>query len=166
LINNFKLLSILSNKANYILKRDKPDRFLVLFAINGKRDFNYVNAIWEQHKEHGDIFIGGDAREKYKNVKIDSHYKEFLKRAEPNGYVILETAKMPTSVLKTIYEDEKVTHSLVFFIARINVTDDDDVMIYCSVATHKEEAFTDKELLDVELNINAGIMEINEILRT
>ena len=165
IVNDFMLLSIIMEKATLIFEDTTADRFLVLFAINGKRDFNYVNVICEQHKIDGFIQGSGEAQRRYKNVKIDNHYKGLLKNVISNGYEVIDAEKMAQSILKDYYTFEGVKHSVVKFLVRINKDPNNDIIMFCSVAKHTKDAFAENELNNIELYLNSGILDINNILK-
>lgn len=115
------------------------DRFLILIAINGKTDFNVVNVIFEQHKPsvHKVNAIGT-----YRNVNIDELYRQMLKRTEAEGVVELNVEQMSPSILKDFYEIEGVKHSKIRFLGRESIDEDNDFLIYSSLATHEDFPFS------------------------
>lgn len=133
------LLGDIQRAVALMFQETKAERFLILIAINGKIDFNYVSVIFEQHK--GSSHVNAIAR--YKNISIDIHYKEMLKKSERIGVVNLDIAKMPEdSLLKNIYDMEGIKHAKIRHLLRERIDTNNDVVIFSSIATFQDEAFT------------------------
>lgn len=64
---------------------------------------------------------------------VDSHYCVLLANMIRDGFVLIETATMPESMLKTYYIAEKVVQSYVFF---LNIDPDNNEMMFFSVASY------------------------------
>lgn len=64
---------------------------------------------------------------------VDSHYCVMLANMIRDGFVLLDTATMPESMLKTYYLAEKVVQSYVFF---LNIDPDNNEMMFFSVASY------------------------------
>lgn len=146
------ILSVIDEHVANIFAETKVNRFLILFAVNGKSHFNFVTVCLEKTNTgavSGSIF-------RYNRLEIDDHYKSMLKQVELQGNIHLEVSKMPESILKSIYEsrDEKVTFSCVKFLKRINVDDLNDIVLYSSIATTKDEDFTTEESLIIKRNFD------------
>ena len=142
---DFNIFNNIIYHVNEAFKKTKADRYLTLYATNGKSDFRFVTAMFEHHKEgkHTRLSIG--AVNKYVKVETDTEYKKLLKDAEVNGDKYLDVIEMPDSDLKNIYIAEKVFHSVVLFLNRIRMNDQNDLLLYCSIATHDPEPFTAEE---------------------
>lgn len=140
---DFASFNAIKTAAEEIFKETKADRFLLLFAINGKTHFNHVSVFFEQHKKSA-YSVSAIAR--YKSLTIDSEYGKMLKRAESEGIVHVKTEDMPEdSLLKLIYEDEGVYYSDVRHLIRVSADEENDVLVYSSLATHSNKPFTKKE---------------------
>jgi hypothetical protein len=149
---NHNLLAIIDEHVTNIFDETKVNRFLILFAVNGKTHFNFVTVCMERTNTgamSGSIF-------RYNRLEIDDHYKSMLKQVELQGNVHLEVSTMPPSILKSIYEsrDEKVTFSCVKFLKRINVDENNDIVLYSSIATTNNEDFTSEEQLIIKRNFD------------
>lgn len=134
---DFELVNTITEKIDYLFNKTKIDRFLVLIAVNGKVDPNTVSVIFEQHKDNDGNIIKVNALTRYRHVYIDDQYRQMLKQAELLGGVYYETDTMPESYLKNVYLDEAVTSSVIKYITRINIDDHNDMIVFCSLATHK-----------------------------
>jgi len=130
------------NAVHDIFDKTKADRFLILVAINGKRNFNMVSVIFEQHKGEGNCV---NAVGTYRDVKIDRAYKEMLSLSEAKEYILLNTEEMDDSLLKSFYQIEGVKHAQIRFLGRQKIDDDNDFVIFSSLATHKIKPFTKNE---------------------
>lgn len=118
-----------------LFKLFSADRFLVLLAVNGKTDPNIVSAVFGEESEEYKTKI--DIEERYIQVPIDAQYKEMLRVIQRVGYVILVVDEMPECKLKEFYQGEKVKYSLVFFLKRYHLNENDDAVLFCSLAVHK-----------------------------
>lgn len=135
---NLSHLNTIRKGVNQIFQETKADRFLILIAVNGKSDFNIVSVVFEQHNIKTDI----NAIARYRNVSIDDYYRKMLKDAERYGVVELDTHNMPIdSLLKNIYDIEDVKYSNVRHLIRESIDDHNDIVIFSSIATHKNEPF-------------------------
>lgn len=126
-----------------MFKGTKADRFLILIALNGKIDFNLVSVVFEQHKKpQGDV----NAIARYRNLTIDSYYREMLKKTEKDTTCEFFVKDMPEdSLLKSIYEIEGVKYSKLRHLLRVPIDDNNDVVVFSSISTKQEKAFTNKE---------------------
>lgn len=147
--------SYITNAVNCIFDKTKSERFLLLFAINGKNHFNIVSVFFEQHKT-GAFPVGAVAR--YRNVKIDKCYREMLIQAELEGSFLINAELMPESLLKNIYELEGVTHAQITHLLRHSMDKDNDVLLYSSCGTHKKAPFTKKELFYIKTKYDSVII--------
>lgn len=137
-ILDIALLGKIQDAVKIMFNETKADRFLILVAINGKVNFNVVSVIYEQHK---DSEYRGNAIARYKNLEIDEDYRIMLKNAEVNSFIEIEVETMRDCLLKRIYQVEGIKHSKVRHLLRLPIDDDNDVLIYSSVATHENEYF-------------------------
>lgn len=135
-ITNFNLIK---ESVGRIFSETKADRFLILIAVNGCTKPRYVSVIFEEHK--GD-YKKLNAIARYSNIKIDEPYRQLLKVAENVGPVTVTTEIMEESYLRDFYELEGVNHSLIRHIAREGIDNENDLVVFSSLATHKEEPFT------------------------
>lgn len=143
IMNDFKLFSEIESVVRDIYKHTSATRFLILTANNGKENFTFASAIYEQHKPSSGTMTGAIRR--YNNIHIDKHYRDMLKDSELKGYIKVVTHKMPDSILKDIYEMEGVVHSQIIFLKRFNINKNQDRVFFCSVATNKIDGFNDKD---------------------
>ncbi len=137
----------LRDSVDAMFKRTKADRFLVLFAFNGKDYMKFASAIYEQHKNTASAHLSVGAVSKYVHIDIDEEYRKMLKRAETEGLVTYSVSKMQPSLLKDIYEAEGVQHMKIAHLKRVEDFggEERDLLIYCTVATHESAAFTNAE---------------------
>lgn len=154
-LRNARKIFRLEKAGRMLFRRTKADRFLVVVAFNGRSDFTYVTVIFQL----GDG-IELDAVEVYNNLEIDKHYNEVLHRAERDGYYLFETEKEQDCLLKEIYEYEKVTHSVLRFVGREKINEEDDILTFTSTATHHENPFTLQELTQIHIVHNGFINSI------
>jgi hypothetical protein len=145
----YKLIALLNSTVNHIFKETKAERFIILFAINGKTDFNFVSVCYEKTKTDK----GSGAMYRYVRVAIDDDYRQMLKHVEKDKQVYLDVENMPDCLLKNIYQSivEGVTFSGIHFIARHNIDQDNDSLVYCSIATTNNEDFTRSEKTSIKV---------------
>lgn len=156
---NFIAFNKIRDSVDRIFEQTKADQFLILFAINGKTDFNYVTVIFEQQKE-SKYKINAIVR--YRDVNIDVKYRGMLKDAETHGSVDLTTSEMSSQILKDFYTLEKIKHSKVHFIHRKSLDENNDVTVFGSVATHSKEKWSKAENTIIKNEYEGSI---NHILR-
>lgn len=133
-ILDISLLNEIRGAVGVMFEETSADRYLILVAVNGKTDFNVVTAIFEQH---GDPKYKINAIATYRSLKIDAHYKQMLEFAEKRGQVEMIVAEMPDSLLKGIYVREGIKYSKVRHLLRVPIDDGNDVLVYCSIAKHR-----------------------------
>lgn len=154
-IMDLPFINAISGAVDEIFKETIATRFLILIAKNGKEDFNVVSVVFEQHKNK-DYRINAIAR--YKNVLVDNEYRKMLKNAERFGVVEFEVNTMPQSLLRTFYEMEGVKFSKIRHLARKPIDDDNDFLVFSSLATHEDRYFNDQELAFVKTQFEGTIM--------
>ena len=158
----YKLIALLNTTVEHIFQETKAERFIILFAINGKTDFNFVSVCYEKTKSDK----GSGAMYRYVRVAIDDHYRQMLKYVEKDKQVYLDVEHMPDCLLKNIYQSivEGVTYSGIHFIARHNIDQDNDSLVYCSIATTNNEDFTRGEKTSIKVamdNLRSHASQIN-----
>lgn len=128
------------------------DRFLILKAENGKQQPRFATAIYEQHRDRP-LFV---ATLVYHKVRVDESYREMLRKAEAEDVYRMETASMPDSTLKSIYESEGVTHSHCHFLARYPLKSDPSrwVVLFCTFATKSGQDFGGQDRLKIGLFVD------------
>jgi hypothetical protein len=141
ILNDFQLFNELGTIIDDIFANTSAERFVLLSATNGASDFRNVSAMYDRD----DKINPGEAVRRYANVKIDTHYQGVLKSAEHNGPFRFVTSEAQDCLLKDIYRAEGVTESKVMFLRRIPMSDGNDRIFYCTVATRSPEGFTDDE---------------------
>lgn len=120
-----------------IFENTAADRFLILFATNGKVDTDTVSVIFEQHKTNkGRVHVNAMAQ--YHQIKVDDDYLKILKRSEFEDIILLNAEELGNSVLGKIYRSEGVCWSLFKFISRNSIDPDNDVLTYSSCATYSK----------------------------
>lgn len=123
-----------------VFNRTPATRFLILTAVNGHKPYRHVSAIYEQ--VHGDkalVSVGATGR--YVDLEVDDHYQNMLKNIEQIKYQVFFTNTMPDSILKDIYINEQVVSSYVFLLGRYKIDENNDRILYCSIATHENSGF-------------------------
>jgi len=125
-----------------MFEKTKASRFLILIAVNGKDSFNIVSVIFEHHKTNGNKV---NAIGTYRNVNIDDNYRDLLKKTEREKTVEIETSKLDNCILKDFYHLEDIKHSKIVFLSRNKIDQDNDFVVYSSLATHEEESFSRNE---------------------
>lgn len=149
---DLEFFNTIKNVVDTILTETKVDRFLILTATNGTKDFRFATAVYEHHKKTDKVMLSIGAVGKYIRFEFDSEYRNMLKSAEQNGFVDYTTSLMPNSDLKEIYLTEEIKHSRIAFLLRGTIDKVNDRLFYCSMATHDEVSFTprDKSIMKVQ----------------
>lgn len=164
-ILDLRSLNNIKRSVDRMFKTSGYDRFLILIAINGKDDFNNVSVVFEQFNDKK-YEINATAR--YKNIKVDSVYRRMLKEIERSSTntLSLTTKLMEPSLLKNFYEFEEVKYSNIRFLLRDSIDADNDVLIYSSISTHREEQMSDISRTYVDLEYqNSIIPNLKEVLK-
>lgn len=143
---DFSVFNKIVYQVNELFATTKADRYLTLYATNGKTDFRFVTSMFEHHKNNEYLKLSAGAVNKYVKLQFDAHYLNLIKEAEHVGPVFLEVIEMPECDLKNIYISEKILHSCVMFLNRIQIDNDNDLILFCSIATHSPEHFTPTEI--------------------
>lgn len=149
--------------ATEMFKKTKADRFLILIAKNGKTEFRFCTVVYEQHKDHRDVYLSLGATNKFHGFEFDSTYLQMLKEAESTGYIRYQTDKMPDGILKQVYTNEKVTDSKIYFLNRRGLDDLNDEISYCSIATHNPEGFDQDDSITIRIFANVLKNELDKV---
>jgi len=154
LLYDQEFITIINKSIDNIFSQTKADRFLLLFAVNGKSNFSHVTACLERRQN----LLDSKTSTLYQRLVVDEAYKMMLNYIEysHDNKMNFATNKMANVLLKRIYslKTENVKHSNVYFIKRINIDNDNDLLLFCSVATDIEDAYTTDEHLIIDANIN------------
>jgi hypothetical protein len=145
-------IAVINEVVDTIFEKTKAERFLVLFAVNGKVDFNFVSVCYERTKSN----VGRGAIYRYVRVKIDEHYKKMLKIAEMDGSVYIDVDAMEDCLLKDIYTSsaEGIKFSVVNFVGRKSIDSSNDMLFYNSVSTSSKSSFTHDEFFDIKISMD------------
>jgi len=136
------------------------DRFLLLSGVNGKDAFNFVSALYEQHKDGDKAILSVGATSKYVDVRTDPHYKMMLVYAEKQGPVYGKVSEMPECKLKDFYISEEILSYAVLFITRISLDKENDRLVFISFASHETEDIT----VDMKVRIESSTSKIKHLL--
>jgi len=148
-----KILHIVRN----IFEQTTTDRVMFFLAKNGKTDFKKINLILPYYKDERDT---ENEEMNYNELKIDSQYKSYFNEMERAGHIVLDVSKMPNQILKTIYNQKKIKHSLLVFIKREKMNQEDDLIIYCSFSKFNETPYTDFEVFVQKAAIDGSIKNL------
>jgi hypothetical protein len=151
-------VNLIHESVERIFKNTKADQFLLMFAQNGKSDFNTISVSYEQHdtgdKQHVNALV------RYRNVEIDTPYRDMLHYIELHGDIELETKEMQPQLLKDFYTLEKIKQSSVRFLSREHIDVDNDVILYCSVSTHSSVPCTNIDKVLIKTEIEGSILHV------
>lgn len=120
-----------------LLSETNADRFLILRAENGRDEPRYATVVYEQHEGVPHVI----ATSAYIRVNIDDDYRRMLKSAELDGVFRMKTEEMSDQLLKRVYQREGVQHSNCYFLDRKAIGENQAILTYCTIATHKPEPF-------------------------
>jgi hypothetical protein len=147
LVTSLDCLRDVDHSIGNLFTGTNADRFLLFSANNGKHRLRYVNCVSEKHKEENGnavYLMSLGATVKYRGIEIDDQYHDMLTMAEKKGYVNIKTKYLPNCNIKKFYIEEGVTEGFIFFVSRIKLDQDNDKIIFFSLATHKKDGFTDE----------------------
>lgn len=152
----------LQKKVSEIFDRTKANRFLILFAVNGRSDMRHVTVAFEMTRppaQPGSI-------SRYVRTEVDDHYIRMLKTVENVSGIELDVSTMNDSLLKQIYLSpvEKINHSLIKFIARHKVDEDNDLLLFSSTATTHEKQFDENEKIFIKLLHDSIVADAKKII--
>lgn len=154
---NFGVFQEIKASVDRIFENTKADRFLIIFALNGTRDFRTVSVVFEQH-QHPRFEINAIVR--YRDVQIDNGFRKLLRNAEDQGEVVLDTSTMPNQLLKDFYTIEQITHCKFKFIMRKHMDAKNDMVMFSSIATHEPDPFDNLESAIIKTEFEGSIMRI------
>lgn len=153
-IRHITLINIIKNKVDQLFENTKASRFLLIMSINGHTAMRAVSVVFNHQKPGTQVL---DAEEAYKHVETDDQYRDMLKEILIKGSTLLNVEEMPKCKLKSFYDMEGVTHSLITFLGRYHIDEKDDVLIFSSMATHNVSPFFELELTEIELSYGSCI---------
>lgn len=133
------------------------ERVVILKAENGGGKPKvgahiYISAIMEVHSINNSIL------DNYQRLRADSSYVEILSDLISKGKVVIDPTSVDESLLKTIYQAEKITYSEIYY---LHATE--EAIFYCSFATTKPNA--NFQIPSTALAINIVISQISEIFK-
>lgn len=109
------------------------DRFLIFGAWNGELSPSWTTAHWQ-------FRLGEQEYISYVHTELDDDYIIRMRQMISKGHVIMATKDLPESLIKDIYETEKVIHSVWFHISSEKLPNSKSVSItYCSFASCSKE---------------------------
>lgn len=160
-----KIMSIknsitLEKHIQQIFKKTKATSFLILIGVNGKTSLNHISCIWYRYKNQEDDI---DPITSYRNVDItnDAFYKDVLYKIDRNKsyYEMIHTMKMPESIIKTIYYEEQITHSIIGNISRRPIDENNDFLMFFSIRTDAdtEEGYSKEEVDHIKLIMDGSV---------
>lgn len=127
-----------ANPANNI------ERILFFRTINGVEKPRYVNCYFA-YPPHKKL----DKRYKKVPVANDAHYQGLLTRIQKGDSVWMKTETMDRGLLKTYYENEKVSASCIVQIDKKQIDDKKTEIWYMSIATYT--GFNNNDILEIDL---------------
>lgn len=133
-ILDFDVFNRLVSTINDIFENTTIDRFLIFYGTNGVQPINTVSVVFQMESSQWRI----DALTKYKELTVDQHYKEMLGFIEKNEMILLHADTMEECLLRDLYAAEGVKHSIVKFLSRKHLTPTQDLVLYCSLASHSD----------------------------
>lgn len=114
------------------------DRFLILNAWNGNLNPERTTAVFQRH-------FGDHPTTDYVGVGVDDFYNQMLRHIEVAGFGRYKTSEIRGD-LKSYYEYEGVTESVIFFIEAKTYEGGGRAVGYCSFATHVEGGFSEVDV--------------------
>lgn len=149
---NHKFLTILEENVSELFDSTKMTRFLILFAVNGKESFRFITACYERNK----LPDAKNVIRKYVRMKLDDNYKNTLRNLEKEGELSVNIDDLPNSLLKDMYEYHSldVHYSMLHFIKRIPINEDNDLLLYASTSTTSKEDFDKFEKFAIRNAVN------------
>lgn len=148
LIIDIQKLNVIKDIVNNIMINSNIDRFMLLSGVNGKDPVNHVSVLMEQHNYNTELQFSIGATSKYVDIRTDTHYKNMLRNIEEVGSIDVVVSELPDSIFRSIYTQERIKRSFIFFTKRLKVDDKNDRLLYCSWATH------DIDYVDPSIRIN------------
>tara|TARA_R110000772_G_scaffold1095_1_gene3849 strand:- start:2618 stop:3265 length:648 start_codon:yes stop_codon:yes gene_type:complete len=137
-IDLFQLNSI-REIVDVVFESTHIDRFLVLSAMNGKDEFAFVSALYEQHEQSPQGKLSMGATSKYIDLKTDDTYKKMVKSIELFEPMVAQVSRMPEGMLKHIYLSEEIKHTMLIFSHRQRLDADNDRVFFMSFASHEDK---------------------------
>lgn len=137
-----------------MLSETRADRFLMFAGSNGKENFRITSAIYEQHADTGLANLSIGAIKRFQGFEFDRAYLDMLKSIEHSGEIYYDVDEMRDCDLKNIYRGEHLHHSSVWFLRRIPIDDQNDFIVYCSLATHQPKEYTNIEKVKLKSGVD------------
>jgi hypothetical protein len=153
LLSNLMKLDLykqLSSATIRIFKRTRATRVIIFVAINGKLTPRKVYALFGEMSDN--TFVNDE----FRGIEVDDPYVDMLHSLERNESLSVETMKMKPSLLKNIYLNEGITYSYLKFIKRYHLTEEDDAIVYMSVATDSEKTFHPVERSIIDMRVSSS----------
>jgi len=136
-----------------LFETTKCDRFLLLVGLEMKDSVQFVKVIFSKNEDRGTI----DQSQLYANVEIDDVYRQYIKDLRLNKELTLNVDEMSSGLLKYLYEDEKVTYSVLKWVRDFNLSGRSRVVSFCSMATHSETLYSVSDRIKMRTLFNSTV---------
>lgn len=144
---DLRSFSVLEKLQNKIFEDTSFDRLTVMFMMNGKVEFNFMSVIYDISKDRGEI---GDSP--YRKVGITDAYRQLITQLTSKpAWMSSEKASENLGELGEFIVLEEIRHIAWFRVKRIALDDYNDLLIYLSWSTEKEQVPSWKEKRQLEI---------------
>lgn len=150
LLFSTELLALLQKEARQIFATTPATRLLLLYAINGKRDFKYITCVFESNRPETPAPVVS-AISKFVDLAIDPDYRTMLKQAELGGDYHHITS-IETGLMSQIYRSEGISSAAVSFVTRCHIDDENDLVLFTAVES--PSVLTEFERLNIRMAID------------
>jgi hypothetical protein len=159
---DFQRFSALEKYIRTIFKDSRIDRFTIMFVMNGKIDFNYMTAIFDQSKT--DLSIGNISP--YARFPIDESYVNMLHKMEDHIFIWRSHPDFNVGQMGEYIKLEGIKQIGWGFIKRLPIDEFNDLLVFSSFSTSDEKPLTKMEKRRVELVFTGRMLgEIEQILK-
>jgi hypothetical protein len=155
---DFQRFSVLEHEIRVLFKETPVTRFTIMFAMNGRIDFNYMTVVYDQHDYRMDVGMESS----YDQIQIDQGYIRLLKEVERLGFVWL-SAPFNIGSISHFMEMEEVKHCGWGYVLREALDDTDDLLVYLAISSEQDMRVIDKS--KAELIIKGVMPEMADILK-
>jgi hypothetical protein len=131
----------LTHSVDRIFEKTRADRFLILFSMNGTHELRAVSVAFELRRNP----TSSGAIVRYRDVEIDSEYRELIYKLERDGVIDLVRKDMKQQILKDFFTIEGLNTIKLSFVERRHLDADNDIIIFGTLGAEELDAWSDME---------------------
>lgn len=130
-IMDYRSIGVIKRAVGKIFARTSINMFNVHIAVNGKTDLRRISLVYSSMAVPAAMVDEADGPVAPENMVVDEHYRAIIKQSETEGPVYIEADFLPSGDIRGLLEADGVKGAMIYFIDRISITNEDDMVVFC-----------------------------------